>query len=73
MRHKKPQRITLAEFVQEFGAVQLAKLCGVDRTAPHKWAKGVCSPSLAHCETILKAAKGRLTLSDLQAKKGGAQ
>lgn len=73
MKHKKPQRITLAEFVREFGAPQLAKLCGVDRTAPHKWAKGVCSPSLANCQIILDAAKGRLTLADLQAKKGGAR
>jgi hypothetical protein len=71
MKHTKPQRITLAEFVREFGAAKLAALCKVDRTMPYKWAKGESAPNLDHAETILTAAKGRLQLADL--KKGGAR
>lgn len=72
MRNKKPQPITLAEFVKEFGAVKLARLCGVDRGMPHKWAQGINAPNLEHAEVILQAAKGRLKLADLK-RKGGAQ
>ena len=69
---KKQPSITLAEFVRDFGAVPLARLCGVDRGMPHKWAAGTCSPNLEHAEIILKAAKGRLKLAALR-KKGGAR
>lgn len=71
MKHKKPQPITLAEFVREFGAAKLATLCKVDRTMPYKWARGESAPNLDHAEIILNAAKGRLQLADL--KKGGAR
>ena len=68
----KPNGYTFRDFVNEFGAVPLARACGVDRTMPHKWAKGECSPTIPHAAIILKLAKGRLKLEDL-VRKGGAK
>lgn len=70
MQHKQP--ITFAEFIREYGAPALARACGVDRTMPHKWAKGECTPTIPHAAVILKLAKGRLELEDL-IRKGGSR
>ena len=74
MKKPKPQRTTLKEFIRSYGGAKLARLCGVDRSLPCKWAAGrVRITNLAHVQIILREANGALELADLQVRKGGAQ
>lgn len=61
-----PNQIVLRAAAAIGGQAELARLLNVTSPTVNQWAKGDRPVPVQHCQTIVRAAKGKVSLQDLR-------